>query len=67
MINLDFLFCIMLLLQVCFFIHIKIYLLWTLGFIKLFIMDNIVLNPPKTIEQKFVIIGFGVGNGHQYE
>ena len=30
-------------------------------------MDNIDLNPPKTIDQKFVIIGFSVGNGHQYE
>lgn len=38
-----------------------------LTFIKLFIMDNIELNPPKTIEQKFIIIGFNAGDGHQYE
>lgn len=38
-----------------------------LTFIKLFIMDNIDLNPPKSIEQKFIIIGFNAGDGHQYE
>lgn len=38
-----------------------------LTFIKLFIMDNIVPNSPKTIEQKFIIIGFNAGDGHQYE
>lgn len=38
-----------------------------LTFIKLFIMDNIDLNAPKTIEQKFIIIGFNAGDGHEYE
>ena len=33
-------------------------------------MDNIELNPTESIEQqkqKFVILGFNVGDGHQYE
>lgn len=41
-----------------------------LTFIKLFIMDNIKLNPTESIEQwkqKFIIIGFNAGDGHQYE
>lgn len=41
-----------------------------LTFIKLFILDNIELNPTESIEQwkqKFIIIGFNVGDGHQYE
>ena len=38
-----------------------------LTFIKLFIMNNIELDPPKSIEQKFIIIGFNAGGGHQYE
>lgn len=41
-----------------------------LMFIKLFIMDNIELNPTESIEQwkqKFIIIGFNAGDGHAYE
>lgn len=36
-------------------------------FIKLFIMDNIELNPTESIKQKFVILGFNAGDGHAYE